>query len=76
MLEKQTQRAFRKLYFDQKKHNLLRENNEGFAKLCLLLATLTPKHSIETVWNKILSLIGNFDLDPDRVLDLLIETFV
>lgn len=75
-LEKKAQRAYTKFYYDQKKHNLLRENNEGWARLCLLLASMSQAHEYEVVWNKILSLIGNFDLDPDRVLDLLIESYV
>lgn len=37
---------------------------------------MNQSHEYEVVWNKILSLIGNFDLDPDRVLDLLIESYV
>ena len=27
------------------------------------------------LWDRILSLMGNFDLDPDRVLDLVIESY-
>ena len=40
----------------------------------MLLANLNDSLPIEEVWNKILSLVGKFDLDPDRVLDLVIES--
>lgn len=33
---------------------------------------MSPRSETEKVWDKILSLIGNFDLDADRVLDLII----
>lgn len=39
-----------------------------------MLANLNDTLPIEDVWNKILSLVGRFDLDPDRVLDLVIES--
>ena len=29
-------------------------------------------HEVQAIWKKILSLVGNFDLDPDRVLDLIV----
>jgi THO complex subunit 2 len=51
----------------------MRENNEGYAKLTLLLINLRDNHDINAVWKKIVSLVGNFDLDPDRVLDLIVE---
>ena len=39
------------------------------------MLTLNHESQLENVWNQVLSLIGNFDLDPDRVLDLVIEAF-
>ena len=75
-LDKKARGAFTKIYYKQTKHNLIRESNEGYAKLCLLLTTINPCNSVDAVWDKILSLVGNFDLDPDRVLDLLIEAYV
>lgn len=50
----------------------MRENNEGYAKMNLLLINLKDTHNIASVWKKMLDLVGNFDLDPDRVLDLII----
>jgi hypothetical protein len=40
------------------------------------MAGMNKSQDYEAVWNKIVSLIGNFDLDPDRVMDLLIESYV
>lgn len=52
----------------------MKENNEGFSKLLILLTNISDNLQCEEVWNKVLSLVGKFDLDPDRVLDLIIET--
>lgn len=42
--------------------------------MMLFLANLNDNFEKENVWNKILSLVGKFDLDPDRVLDLVVES--
>ena len=42
--------------------------------MTLLLAGLKTSDDTNAVWKKIVSLIGNFDLDPDRVLDLIVES--
>ncbi len=44
--------------------------------MTLLLINLRDSHPIESVWHRMLDLVGNFDLDPDRVLDLIIEARV
>lgn len=33
-------------------------------------------HNIDSIWHRMMDLVGNFDLDPDRVLDLVIEARV
>lgn len=33
-------------------------------------------HHIDSIWHRMMDLVGNFDLDPDRVLDLIIEARV
>ena len=38
------------------------------------MAGLKNSDDSNAVWKKIASLIGNFDLDPDRVLDLIVES--
>lgn len=76
--------------YKQNKFNLLREQSEGYSKLCVeLMSSLGPSHSphdgrpiesaasIEdrsrTVWDKIMGLIGYFDLDPNRALDIILD---
>lgn len=41
--------------------------------MALLLANLRDSHDINRTWQRMLDIVGNFDLDPDRVLDLLVE---
>ena len=38
-----------------------------------MLAGLKDGHDGTAIWKKMLSLIGNFDLDPDRVVDLIVD---
>jgi THO complex subunit 2 len=76
--------------YKQNKFNLLREQSEGYSKLCVeLMSSLGPSHSpqdgrpVETiasiedrsrmVWAKVMSLIGYFDLDPNRALDVILD---
>uniref|UniRef100_A0A1B6BZM5 THO complex subunit 2 n=4 Tax=Clastoptera arizonana TaxID=38151 RepID=A0A1B6BZM5_9HEMI len=65
-----------KLYYKQRKFNLLREESEGFAKLITelnqeLSGNVTHVHMLETIK----SLIGCFNLDPNRVLDVILDSF-
>lgn len=76
--------------YKQNKFNLLREQSEGYSKLCVeLMSSLGPSHSphdgrpvenaasIEdrsrVAWDKIMGLIGYFDLDPNRALDIILD---
>ena len=52
-LLKKAQKAYTKFYYEQNKYSLLRENNEGYAKLSLLLLSINKNHAIETIWEKI-----------------------
>ncbi|VVC89139.1 unnamed protein product [Leptidea sinapis] len=65
-----------KLYYKQRKFNLFREESEGYAKL---IVELNQEIAEETDWKNILeiiqSLIGCFNLDPNRVLDIILESF-
>ncbi|WJX54413.1 THO complex subunit 2 [Trifolium repens] len=67
-----------RLLYQQTKFNLLREESEGYAKLVTLLCrdseALTQKGSASTI-GIIKSLIGHFDLDPNRVFDIVLECF-
>ncbi|KAK9712875.1 Transcription- and export-related complex subunit [Popillia japonica] len=65
-----------KLYYKQRKFNLFREESEGFAKLVTELnqdfgENITHEHLLDIVQ----SLIGCFNLDPNRVLDIILESF-
>nr|CAI5831186.1 unnamed protein product [Callosobruchus analis] len=65
-----------KLYYKQRKFNLFREECEGFAKLVTELnkefnENTDPNELVGTVQ----SLIGCFNLDPNRVLDVILESF-
>ncbi|KAL5249382.1 hypothetical protein ACHWQZ_G018294 [Mnemiopsis leidyi] len=62
-----------KLFYKQQKFNLLREENEGYNKLMTELAN--PPSDPQTMIDHLLKLIGRFDLDPNRVLDLVLETW-
>ncbi len=64
----------------QNKFNLLREESEGYAKLITefsrffgLDATATGGNGPAEVIGKLQGLIGSFDLDPNRVVDILLE---
>lgn len=61
-----------RLFYKQQKFNLLREESEGYSKLIIELAQskLDPK-----ILENIQSLIGCFNLDPNRVLDIILESF-
>lgn len=38
-----------------------------------MLLTIEESYSTQAILNQIVELVGNFDLDPDRVLDIIIE---
>ncbi|KAI8799110.1 THO complex subunit 2, partial [Biomphalaria glabrata] len=65
-----------RLYYKQQKFNLLREESEGYSKL---ITELNPDFNLKISWEQVLqniqSLIGCFDLDPNRVLDIILEAF-
>ncbi|KAG6707895.1 hypothetical protein I3842_06G055000 [Carya illinoinensis] len=67
-----------RLLYQQTKFNLLREESEGYAKLVTLLCrdseASTQNVSAATI-GIIKSLIGHFDLDPNRAFDIVLECF-
>ncbi|XP_037078620.1 LOW QUALITY PROTEIN: THO complex subunit 2-like [Pollicipes pollicipes] len=64
-----------KLYYKQRKFNLFREESEGYAKLLVELNQEQPASSSpEQMLEIIKSVIGCFNLDPNRVLDLLLSS--
>ncbi|KAI9168848.1 hypothetical protein LWI28_002735 [Acer negundo] len=67
-----------RLLYQQTKFNLLREESEGYAKLVTLLCRGSEDsgQSVSAATIGIIkSLIGHFDLDPNRVFDIVLECF-
>ncbi|CAH3196125.1 unnamed protein product, partial [Porites evermanni] len=80
----QSQKAFNqkyvrtktKLFYKQQKFNLLREESEGYAKLVTELGQEISRHVTSArVLENIKSLIGRFNLDPNKTLDVLLDSF-
>ncbi|CAM9203719.1 unnamed protein product, partial [Laminaria digitata] len=67
MLRKNTELAYK-----QHRFNLQREETEGFAKLLVLLGGVRDGSKVESEEN-MRRLIGYFDLDPNRSLDLTLD---
>lgn len=64
------------LVYRQQKYNLLREETEGFSKLIVVLKSLPAyPDDISQYSSNILSLVGHFDLDPNRTLDIILDIF-
>lgn len=66
-------KANTRMRYTQKKFNLLREESEGYAKLLTELVQPLHEDMLPTVERNMRSLIGFFHLDPNRVLDLVLE---
>ncbi|XP_063708097.1 THO complex subunit 2 [Culicoides brevitarsis] len=65
-----------KLYYKQRRFNLFREESEGYAKLITELnQEANEQFTVQNALEIIKSLIGCFNLDPNRVLDIIIESF-
>ncbi|XP_055951703.1 THO complex subunit 2-like [Argiope bruennichi] len=65
-----------RLFYKQQKYNLYREEIEGYAKLITELdPPLDQEPNIEHSLEVLQSLIGCFNLDPNRVLDVILESF-
>lgn len=65
-----------RLFYKQQKFNLYREEIEGYAKLITELdPESTSEPNVEYALEVMQSLIGCFNLDPNRVLDVILESF-
>lgn len=68
-LTKKISKLNTEIYYKQQKYNLLQEQSEGYAKLLTILfgnlSNVTPQVLREYM--------GAFDLDPNRVLDILLD---
>ncbi|OZC06059.1 hypothetical protein X798_06958 [Onchocerca flexuosa] len=63
-----------RLFFKQVKFNLLREESEGYAKLITELLD-NPSLTVSKALTRLYHLIGQFNLDPNRVIDIILECF-
>ncbi|KAI0988893.1 hypothetical protein GJ496_002642 [Pomphorhynchus laevis] len=65
-----------RMFYKQQKFNLFREESEGYSKLITLLLHLNSNntYTVSEIKNAICSLIGFFNLDPNRVFDVILES--
>ncbi|KAL1835818.1 hypothetical protein VTJ49DRAFT_6032 [Mycothermus thermophilus] len=68
------------LLYRQANYNLLREETEGFSKLVTELFTTgssdrATSDIVHATFNKVMGLIGTFDLHPGRVLDIIFDIY-
>ncbi|KAG1694453.1 hypothetical protein DVH05_021261 [Phytophthora capsici] len=75
LLAKKMIRINTKTLYTQTKYNLLREETEGFSKVLCLLHTGVTKSQLEATRTDLIALIGFFDLDANRVLDLVLDAY-
>ncbi|KAL7272481.1 THO2 plays a role in transcriptional elongation [Rhizina undulata] len=75
---KKTVRVTTSMVYKQRKHNLLREDTEGFSKLITEFFTASysssPLEVAGRTGERVKGLVGAFELDPGRVLDVLLDT--
>ena len=64
------------MLYELKKYNLLREENEGYSRLMteLINEHINPDN-VNTIIENVFSLIGFFRLDPNRVIDLILDNW-
>ena len=74
--KRKSKRLMTKNLFEQQKFNLFREESEGYTKLLVELLLVRDKDSKEILEKNVFSLIGYFDLDPNRVIDIILEALV
>ena len=63
-----------RLFYKQQKFNLFREESEGYAKLVTELNAI-DSDTPEKVIGVVRAIVGYFYLDPNRVLDVILEAF-
>uniref|UniRef100_A0A914Q912 THO complex subunit 2 N-terminal domain-containing protein n=1 Tax=Panagrolaimus davidi TaxID=227884 RepID=A0A914Q912_9BILA len=64
-----------RLYYKQLKFNLLREESEGYAKAIAELFSGDKYNDPQRTLSRLQKLIGQFNLDPNRVIDILLDCF-
>lgn len=77
MFGKRIVRTNTNLLYKQKRFNLLREESEGYSKLIVEIYTAAyarkNMQQVDSTASAIVSLIGYFDLDPIRTLDVFLD---
>lgn len=77
MFEKRIVRTNTALLYKQKRFNLLREETEGYSKLLVEIYTAAYSRNnlqkVDSTASTIVSLIGYFDLDPVKALDVFLD---
>jgi len=73
VFNKRVVRTRTSIHFTQKKFNLLREESEGYSKLAAELNQELQSATVGVVFQNVQSLIGYFDLDPNRVFDIFLD---
>eukprot|EP00605_Chrysophyceae_sp_TOSAG23-4_P001248 GSChrysophyteH1.ASY1.ANO1.1359.1 assembled CDS len=64
------------IMYRQQKYNRLEEEKEGYSKLLDIVSTLpSPPANISVEVSHILCIIGHMDLDPNRILDIILSAF-
>ena len=64
------------LVYKQQKYNLLREETEGYSKLMVVLCSMPSyPEDVSQYVQQVISLIGRFELDPNRALDVILDAF-
>ena len=73
---KRTSKILTGLVYKQQKYNLLREETEGYSKLMVVLCSM-PSYptDVSQYIRQVLSLIGRFELDPNRAMDVILDAF-
>ena len=66
-------RLFTKKYYEQSKFNLLAENCEGYSVFIAKLFLVQECKDFEVIKRNFKEVIGYFNLDPNKVVDLLLE---
>ena len=73
-----------RMVYTQQKYNLMCEETEGYAKLTAALHQFAAHHApgrpaaaaeVATLRRHVQALVGQFDIDPNRALDLVLEVF-
>ena len=74
--ERKTKKILTGLVYKQQKYNLLREETEGYSKLAVVLCSIPSyPEDVSQCVRQVLSLIGRFELDPNRALDVILDVF-